>query len=121
MLESVFLGNLLGLVVVGKNRQRLSAIEDFDLLTDKFNLTRRKATVGLAVPHSDSAADRHDIFPAKRGREFHCGSGRVFSIKDDLGHPVPVAEVDEHKSLSLIAIGVDPSVEGVLLTSVVGS
>ncbi len=97
-----------GVGIVDVERRRLRLAEDRDLGRAKLDLTGLELRVlGAGEPFLDGPDDRYDELvpdPTRGGVRV----GRVGPVDDDLGDPVPIADVEEDQA-TLIAPAVHPA------------
>ena len=119
--QSRFLVDLLGVVLVGKDRRGLCLVEHLEALDDHLDFAGGELGVGAAGTQPHRALHGHHVLASEGVRRIHHVIGTRLEVEDHLGQALLVAQVDEEQPLALVAVGVDPSANGDGLSSMDGT
>ena len=118
VLEADFLVDLLRIVIIGQDGRVLCLVEDLKFFCGEFHLASSELVIGFAGPLPKRPAHADHILTAEGSGLLHEVRVAMFEIEDHLAEAVPIPNVNEQESATLVAIGVHPSVKGDCLTGI---
>jgi hypothetical protein len=104
-----------------RGRQVLRLVEHLDLLRQQFHLAGGQARVRIAGALAKRAANGDAVLAAQAACGGHHLGRHVGQIEHHLTQALAVAQIQEHQTLALIAIGVHPSAQRDLVSGMIGA